>query len=89
MNNKEPKNEHRRTSWTLSNKYETIIIGDAYIGKTSYLNKLVEAEKESNMPVMISEDQNEFEFWIENKSKKAIFSVKDTASEFKVLFFKI
>jgi len=29
MNNKEPKNEHRRTSWTLSNKYETIVIGDA------------------------------------------------------------
>ncbi len=49
----------------------------------------METEKESNMPVMISEDQNEFEFWIENKSKKAIFSVKDTASELKALFFKI
>jgi len=52
-----------------------------YIGKTSYLNKLVLREKESNAPVMISEDQNEFEFWIENKAKKAIFIVKDTASE--------
>jgi hypothetical protein len=55
-----------------------------YIGKTSYLNKLVFMEKASNAPVMISEDQNEFEFWIENKSKKAIFIVKDTASKLQI-----
>ena len=82
LNKKMKKDSNRRTSWSISTKYETIVVGDAYIGKTSYLNTLVAREKESNAPVMISEDQNEFEFWIENKSKKAIFIVKDTASTY-------
>ena len=70
----------------MSNKYDTICVGDAYVGKTSYLHALVAREKELNAPVMISKDQNEFEFWIENKAKKAVFSVKDTASTFKLCF---
>ena len=69
-------------SWSISNKFDTIVIGDGYCGKTSYLNTLVANEKESNSPVMISKDKNEFEFWVEYQSKKAIFVVKDTASNF-------
>ena len=74
-------NNVSKKSWSINNRFETIVLGDAYCGKSSYLRALVEAEKKSNAPVMISQDQSEYEFWIEYKSMKAIFKVKDTASE--------
>jgi GTPase SAR1 family protein len=65
---------------SISNRYETIIIGDAYCGKTSYLIALAEHEKKMNTPINVSQDKSEFEFCVENKSKRIIFAVKDTAS---------
>ena len=35
----------------------------------------------SNAPVMISQDHCEFEYWVEYNNRKAIFTVKDTASK--------
>lgn len=68
------------TKSTISNRYETIVIGDAYCGKTSYLLALAEHEKKMNMPIHVSPDKSEYEFCVENKSRKIIFAVKDTAS---------
>jgi hypothetical protein len=83
-NNAEPSNyiNVSKKSWTISNRYEAIVLGDAYCGKSSYLKTLVTTEKNEGAPVMISQDQSEFEFWVEYKSLKAIFKVKDTASKF-------
>ena len=49
--------------------------------KSTYLNKLAEFEVKSNLPVMVSQDRTEYEFWIEKKSRKAVFIVTDTASK--------
>ena len=70
-----------KKAWSISQRYETILIGDPYSGKSTYLNSLVAYERSRNLPVMISPDQNQFEFWAENKTKKAIFIVRDTASK--------
>jgi GTPase SAR1 family protein len=70
------------TKSSISNRYETIVIGDAYCGKTSYLLALAEHERKMNMPIHVSQDKSEYEFCVENKSKKIIFAVKDTASMF-------
>jgi len=71
-----------KKSWSINNRYEAIVIGDPYCGKSTYLNKLADTEKENNSPITISQDRNEFEFLVQYKSKKAIFNVKDTASKY-------
>ncbi len=77
----------QKKGWSINNnRYEAIVIGDPYCGKSSYLNRLAATEKENNLPITISQDKNEFEFWVEHKSIKAIFNVKDTASKY---IFKI
>jgi polynucleotide 5'-kinase involved in rRNA processing len=73
-------NDNDEKSWSISQKLDVIILGDAYTGKTSYLNMLVDYQRNSNMPVTASQNDNEFEFWIQNSTKKAIFHVRDTAS---------
>lgn len=70
-----------KKGWSINNKYEAIVIGDAYCGKSTYLNMLAESEKEANSPIMISQDRNEFEFLVKHKSKKVIFKVNDTANQ--------
>lgn len=72
--------------WSINNKYEVIILGDAFIGKTSYLNALFLSAKDTNFPVMASGDRSEYEFWIEHKDMKAIFKIRDTAS---IFFFTV
>ena len=42
------------------------------------LNNLIKL----NFEIRKFSDKNEFEFWVEYQSKKAIFVVKDTASNF-------
>jgi GTPase SAR1 family protein len=74
--NDEPKTK----GWSISQKYETIIVGDAYCGKTTYLNELIKTEHDANSPIMLSDDNNKIEFWVEHKTRKAIFVVRDTAS---------
>lgn len=65
----------------ILNKYRTILIGDPYIGKSSYIQLLAKKEKQSGAPVLVSEDQNEFEFSVgSSASNRAIFVVHDTAS---------
>lgn len=76
-----------KKGWSINNKYEAIVIGDAYCGKSTYLNMLAESEKEANSPIMISQDRNEFEFLVKHKSKKVIFKVNDTASKLKKAIF--
>lgn len=70
-----------KKGWSINNKYEVIILGDAYIGKTSYLNALFLSAKDTNFPVMASGDRSEYEFWIEHKEMKAIFKIRDTANQ--------
>lgn len=85
LNDSSETNQSKNATQNSSNqtiRYETIVIGDAYCGKSTYLNKLVDLGLSSNLPVMISQDKTEFEFWIEHKNKKAIFKIKDTASKF-------
>ena len=85
LNNIEGQQQQQK-GWSINNKFECIILGDPYCGKSAYLNTLAASEKDSNSPIMISHDKNEFEFWLENKSMKAIFKVKDTASnKFKII----
>lgn len=79
MNNIESQQQQQK-GWSINNKFECIILGDPYCGKSAYLNTLAANEKDANSPIMISQDRNEFEFWVEHKSMKAIFQVKDTAS---------
>ena len=89
LNNKEQStNLTNSKSWSITNRYDTILVGDALCGKSSYLNCLIANEKKSNSPVMISDKNNECEFVILNskKSKKAIFIVKDTASNSSFIF---
>jgi len=71
-----------KKGWSINYRYEAIVIGDPYCGKSTYLNKLADTEKENNSPITISQDRNEFEFLVQHKSKKAIFNVKDTASKY-------
>ncbi len=74
-------NESSNSKLSISNRYETIIIGDAYCGKTSYLLALVDQERRLNRPVQVIQDKCEFEFFVEFKTRKIIFAVKDTASK--------
>lgn len=67
--------------WTISSKYEAILLGDPYCGKSTYIKQLVEHEKRLKSPVLVTEEENEVEFWVGSKSKKAIFVVRDTASK--------
>lgn len=70
-----------RQTGSVVNKYRTILIGDPYCGKSSYIQLLARKEKESGSPIIISEDQNEFEFSVGTlASNRAIFIVYDTAS---------
>lgn len=62
-------------------EYETILLGDANVGKTTYMTKLIQQQCKSNTPQSISDDQNLFEFLFEFNDNKAIFILKDTASE--------
>ena len=64
----------------LMKTFDTILIGDAYCGKTTYLKNLIESERESDKPSILSDDGNEFEFCLEYEDKRAIFLVRDTAS---------
>ncbi len=66
--------------WSITQQYQTLIIGDAYCGKSSYISSLVQGERLSNTPITISDDHNEVEFWVKYKDCKAIFNVKDTGS---------
>jgi GTPase SAR1 family protein len=66
--------------WSINQQYQTLIIGDAYCGKSSYISSLVRSERLSNAPITMSDDQNEVEFWVKYKDCKAIFKVKDTGS---------
>ena len=61
-------------------KYEAIIVGDAYCGKTTYLNQLIKEEHDANSPIILADDNNKLEFCVEYNSKKAVFTVRDTAS---------
>jgi hypothetical protein len=70
----------RKNSVAVTFRYETIVVGDAFCGKSTYLTLLAENEINSNSPVMLSQDRCEYEFWVEFKNKKAVFMVKDTAS---------
>jgi GTPase SAR1 family protein len=69
--------------------FETIVIGDAYCGKTTYLSRVIQNEQNGNRPIRISDDKNEFEFVVSEMSQSkrgAVFKVKDTASKFKLSF---
>lgn len=68
--------------WSISQKYEAIIVGDPYCGKSTFLNELIKCEREANAPISVSDDNNKLEFWVEYKTSKAIFVVRDTASKF-------
>lgn len=85
LNRKESENGikslNEKNNFSITNRYETIVVGDAFCGKSTYLNKLAEIEMKSNAPVMISQDHCEFEYWVEYNNRKAIFTVKDTASK--------
>ncbi|RNA42077.1 ras and EF-hand domain-containing -like isoform X2 [Brachionus plicatilis] len=64
------------------NKYRTILVGDPYCGKSSYIQLLARKEKESGAPILISDDQNEFEFSVRSSTtNRAIFIVYDTANQ--------
>jgi len=78
----------RKNSVAVTFRYETIVVGDAFCGKSTYLTLLAENEINSNSPVMLSQDRCEYEFWVEFKNKKAVFMVKDTASNRYFLFKK-
>ena len=85
MLTEETSQANNHTAQTNSNiRYETIVIGDAFCGKSTYLNNLADMELNLNLPVMISQNKSEFEFWIEHNNRKAIFTVKDTASIFQI-----
>jgi GTPase SAR1 family protein len=60
--------------------FETIVVGDAYCGKTTYLSRIIEKQRESNSPIRVSDDKNEFEFVVQSNTKRTVFKVKDTAS---------
>jgi GTPase SAR1 family protein len=62
-------------------EYETILLGDSNVGKTTYMTKLIQQECKLNTPQSISDDQNLFEFLFEFNDNKAIFILKDTASK--------
>jgi GTPase SAR1 family protein len=64
-----------------SHKYQTIVIGDPYCGKSTYLNQLVKYEKKQNRQVVEADDRSSFEFLIEKKDKRVCFIVNDTASK--------
>lgn len=65
----------------MVSKYRTILVGDPYCGKSSYIRLLASKEKESGAPIIVSDDQNEFEFSVGTSiSNRAIFLVYDTAS---------
>jgi len=78
----------RKNSVAVTFRYEAIVVGDAFCGKSTYLTLLAENEINSNSPVMLSQDRCEYEFWVEFKNKKAVFMVKDTASDRYFLFKK-
>lgn len=64
----------------ILDRFTTILIGDPYCGKTSFIKLLAKQERESGSPIFVSDDYNEFEFSVGNKSNRAIFIVRDTAS---------
>jgi GTPase SAR1 family protein len=68
-----------------SKNYEIVIVGDAYCGKTTYLNELVKHERENNSPILVSDDNNKLEFYVEYKNRKTVFILRDTASKFSFL----
>jgi GTPase SAR1 family protein len=63
--------------------YDTIVIGDAYCGKTTYLSRLIQGERDAKRPIRLADDKNEFEFVVyeTGRSKRALFRVRDTASK--------
>ncbi len=67
--------------WSINQQYKAIIVGDAYCGKSTYMNNLIKSERLSNAPVTSSDDQNEVEFWVRYRDMKAIFNLKDTGSK--------
>ena len=77
---------NRKNSLAVTFRYETIVVGDAFCGKSTYLTLLAENEINNNTPVMLSQERSEYEFWVEFKNKKAVFMVKDTASNFSFSF---
>ena len=85
-NNSESSIKKKNYDFSISSRYEAIVIGDAYCGKTSFLLSLAERERELNIPVNVSQDKTEFEFCVETKLKQIWFAVKDTAS--KLLLFR-
>lgn len=62
-----------------SKRYEVVIIGDSYIGKSTYLRLLAASESKNKLPVEVSQDGNQVDIWVENSVTKCIFSIKDTA----------
>lgn len=84
MDNKQRRYSQQRIP---SNVFETIVIGDAYCGKSTYLKEVIESEKRLKRPIRILDEHNEFEFVVSdrNESRRAVFKVKDTASRFTTL----
>ena len=70
-------------------RYETVIVGDAFCGKTTYLNELIKHERSKNSSILVSDDNNKLEFIVEYKNRKAAFILRDTASNFCFSSFQI
>ena len=63
-------------------RYEAILVGDAFCGKSSYLKAIIDFKKSKEEIVLITDNQNEIEFVVQLNNQNAIFNLKDTASKF-------
>jgi hypothetical protein len=63
-------------------RYEVILVGDAFCGKSSYLKAIIDFKKSKEEIVLVTDNQNEIEFVVQFSNQNSIFNLKDTASEY-------